>query len=208
MTSIKICGLRRKEDIKIINLLSPDYIGFILSPGFKRTVSFEEFVSLSGSVKCGAKKTGVFVNEPVCNILKFAPFLDAIQLHGSENEDTVLRVEELTNLEVIKAVRAKSKEDIELAQSLSCDKLLIDSYKEGHWGGTGQTADWSAIKSVNIKKPFFIAGGISAQNVEIAINTLSPFGVDVSSSVETNGFKDFDKVKEIISIVRKEENNG
>ncbi len=208
MTRIKICGLRRKEDIQIINALSPDYIGFILSPGFKRTVSFEEFVPLAESIRCGAKKTGVFVNEPVCNILKFAPYLDAIQLHGSEDSYTVLNVKELTNLEVIKAVRAKSKEDINAAQSLCCDKLLIDAYKEGHWGGTGQTADWSVVKSADIKKPFFIAGGISAQNAESAVNALSPFGVDVSSSVETDGFKDFDKVKEIISIVRKEEKHG
>ena len=85
---------------------------------------------------------------------------------------------------------------------------MIDAYKEGHWGGTGQTADWSVVKSADIKKPFFIAGGISAQNAESAVNALSPFGVDVSSSVETDGFKDFDKVKEIISIVRKEEKHG
>ena len=208
MTKIKICGLRRLDDIEIINALCPDYIGFILSPGFKRTVGFDEFVRLIKAVRCKAIKTGVFVNEPVVSILKFAPYLDAIQLHGNEDSETVYKVKEQTGLEVIKAVRARGKEDIEAAQDLCCDKILIDAYKDGYWGGTGKTADRTVIKSADIKKPFFIAGGISSKNAESVISDLSPFGVDVSSSVETEGFKDFNKVKEIISIVRKDENNG
>lgn len=206
MTKIKICGLRREEDVDIINSLSPDFAGFILSNGFKRTVAKEDFLKLSKSVNPKIQKVGVFVNEPFESISEYALNLDVLQLHGDESFEYAKRLKKETGLKIIKAVRAKSPDDIERFNEYPCDCLLIDAYKEGEYGGTGKLADWSVISKATIKKPFFAAGGISASNVLDAIKKLSPYGVDVSSSVETNGFKDRLKIKELIEKIRKDEN--
>ncbi len=205
MTKVKICGLRLKEDINIVNSFLPDFAGFILSNGFKRTVKKEDFFSLTKNVDSKIQKVGVFVNEPFDSILEYALHLDVLQLHGDESFEYAERLRIKTDKTIIKAIRAKSPEDIERFNEYPCDYLLIDAYKEGEYGGTGKVADWSIIKKAKIKKPFFLAGGISADNVCDAITELSPFCVDVSSSVETNGYKDELKVKELILKTRKEE---
>ncbi|MCD7728173.1 MAG: phosphoribosylanthranilate isomerase [Ruminococcus sp.] len=205
MTRVKICGLRREEDVKIVNSHSPDYCGFILSQGFKRTVEFNDFLRLVKSVKAEIQTVGVFVNEPMDSILKFAEHLDVLQLHGDEDASYATTLRQKTDRKIIKAIRAKSPSDIERFNDYPCDYLLIDAYKEGEYGGTGKVADWGIIKKAKISKPFFLAGGISAENVSDAINALSPFCVDASSSVETDGFKDEQKVEKLISIIRKEE---
>lgn len=205
MTKIKICGLRRNEDVDIVNAFLPDFAGFILSNGFRRTVLKDDFLRLARNVDSSIKKVGVFVNEPIESILDYALNLDVLQLHGDESLEYTERLRTETGKTIIKAVRAKSPDDIELFNDYPCDYLLIDAYKEGEYGGTGRVADWSIIKKAEINKPFFLAGGISADNISTAISELSPFCVDVSSSVETNGYKDELKVKELILKLRKEE---
>lgn len=205
MTKIKICGLRRKEDVRIVNSFLPDFAGFILSNGFKRTVAKDDFLSFAKNVNSKIQKVGVFVNEPFDSILEYALHLDVLQLHGDESFEYAERLRIKTDKAIIKAVRAKSPKEIERFNEYPCDYLLIDAYKEGEYGGTGKVADWSIIKKAKIKKPFFLAGGISSENVSDAIAELSPFCVDVSSSVETNGYKDELKVKELILKTRKEE---
>lgn len=205
MTKIKICGLRRKEDIDIVNSLLPDFAGFILSGGFRRTVAKDDFLSLAKNIDPRIQKVGVFVNEPYESILEYAPHLDVLQLHGDESVEYANKLKKESGKTIIKAIRAKSSDDIKRFNKYPCDYLLIDAYKEGEYGGTGKVADWSIIKKTKIKKPFFLAGGISADNVFGAIDDLSPFCVDVSSSVETNGYKDRLKVKELILKTRKEE---
>lgn len=205
MTKIKICGLRRNEDVGIVNAFLPDFAGFILSNGFRRTVLKDDFLRLARNVDSSIKKVGVFVNEPFESILDYALNLDVLQLHGDESLEYAGRLRAETDKTIIKAVRAKSPDDIERFNDYPCDYMLIDAYKEGEYGGTGKVADWSIIKKAEIKKPFFLAGGISADNVSDAISELSPFCVDVSSSVETNGYKDELKVKELILKLRKEE---
>ncbi|MCD8327765.1 MAG: phosphoribosylanthranilate isomerase [Ruminococcus sp.] len=204
MTRVKICGLRREEDIKIVNSCSPDYAGFILSQGFKRTVGYSDFLRLVKNVKAEIQTVGVFVNEPIESILKFAEHLDVLQLHGDEDASYATTLRQKTDRKIIKAIRAKSPDDIERFNGYPCDYLLIDAYKKGEYGGTGKVADWGIIKRAKISKPFFLAGGISSENVLDAINALSPFCVDASSSVETDGFKDERKVEKLISITRKE----
>lgn len=202
MTKIKICGMRRAEDIAYVNEFLPDYAGFILTHGFRRTVSFEEFVSLSKKLDSRIKAVGVFVNEDIQNILKYAPRLDVIQFHGNEDEKYILALKEKTNCEIWKAVRAKEVGDIEIADKLSANKLLIDSYCENAVGGTGKRVNLQIVKDAKITKPFFMAGGINAENANEIINEVKPFGVDFSSSVETDGFKDKKKIKEIIIRIR------
>ena len=204
MIYLKFCGMRRAEDIEYVNECRPDYVGFILSQGFKRTVSIEDFLALEKGLDNGIKKVGVFVNERPKNILELAEHLDVIQLHGDEDHSTVMYYSEKTNCEIWKAVRAKNPEDIEREQEKSCEKLLIDSFSENSVGGTGKRINTEIVKSAKIEKPFFIAGGITAENIAEIVRDTKPYGVDLSSGIETDGFKDLQKMKSIMEILREE----
>ncbi len=201
---VKICGMRRKEDIEYVNKYRPDYAGFILSPGFKRSIGIERFLPLEKILDKAVKKVGVFVNEPINNVLEsYSERIDVIQLHGDEDENYIQTLRESFSGEIWKAVKARTAEDIENAAKLSCDKLLIDSFVAGKVGGTGKTADWDIIAKAKLDKQYFLAGGISADNVLKAAAALRPCGFDLSSSVETDGVKDEKKIEEIIRIIRR-----
>ncbi|MDE6710191.1 MAG: phosphoribosylanthranilate isomerase [Oscillospiraceae bacterium] len=204
MIDLKFCGMRRVEDIEYVNECRPDYVGFILSQGFKRTVSIEDFLILEKKLDKGIKKVGVFVNESPQNVLEIAEHLDVIQLHGDENEDYIKNLRKDFSGEIWKAVRAKSPEDIEREQKKSCEKLLIDSFSEDSVGGTGKRINTEIVKSAKIEKPFFIAGGITAENIAEIVRDTKPYGVDLSSGIETDGFKDLQKMKNIMRILREE----
>lgn len=205
MAKIKICGLRRRQDIEAVNLYRPDYAGFILSPGFKRSIVAGTFFELKSYLSGEIKSVGVFVNEPIEEIEKyFCDELDVIQLHGNEDESYIKRLREIFGGEIWKAVRAKTPQDIERADRLSADRLLIDSFVEGMVGGTGRQADTEVIKKSHITKPYMLAGGVSEQNAAGLIRELSPYGLDISSSAETDGFKDKDKIRSIIALIREE----
>ena len=174
---IKICGMRRREDIGYINRWRPDYAGFILSRGFKRSVAFDDFRGLRD-------------------------MLDVIQLHGDEDAEYIEKLRGICDgAEIWKAVRAKSPDDIESACKLPADKLLIDSFSEKQYGGTGKRVDLEIFDKVNIDKPFFLAGGLTAENVCEAADRVNPYGVDFSSSAEVNGYKDENKIREIIETI-------
>lgn len=194
--------MRRKQDIDYVNKYKPDYVGFILSAGFKRTAEKNIFCEISGGLDKDIKKVGVFVNEDLENIKFFADKLDIIQLHGNENEEYINSLRKIFGSEIWKAVRAKSPEDIETADKLPCDKLLVDSYVKGIVGGSGVKADFEIIQKAKITKPFFLAGGLNSENIVAAIEQVKPYGVDFSGSVETDGFKDENKIKEIVDIIR------
>ena len=202
LTRIKICGIRRNEDSLCLNEFKPDYAGFILSKPFWRYIDFNTLSKINDVLSKQIKRVGVFVNENSDYILKYASLLDIIQLHGEETQDLIDKLRERTNCEIWKAVRVKSSYDLNEADKLSVDKLLIDSYTENTYGGSGKIANWELIKKTKINKPFFLAGGISAENCLNAIETVKPFGLDISSSVETDKFKDRNKIKEIISLIR------
>ncbi len=201
--TIKICGLRRTEDIDYVNESLPDYAGFILSQGFKRSITPELFSELVYRLDDRIKSVGVFVDEPLENIREhFAAHLDIIQLHGNENEHYINALRGFFSGEIWKAVRAGTPEDIEFADMLPADKLLIDSFVKGSVGGTGKTADISVIKKARFEKTFILAGGIDISNVSSLAGELSPYGVDISSSVETDGFKDKQKITNIITHIK------
>ena len=194
---IKLCGMMRPQDVITAAELGADYVGFILSEGFKRTVSYETFCELSGFIHgTGTKKVGVFVNEPVENIAKrYAESLDLIQLHGSEDDGYINTLRQYTDKPVIKAFKVTSEEDIKRANESTAELVLLDSGT-----GTGKLFDHSLIKGID--RPYFLAGGLTSENVSEAVRALSPYAVDASSSLETDGRKDMIKMKAFVNAVR------
>lgn len=200
---VKLCGLRRPEDIGYINEFKPDYAGFILSGGFKRSVGYEQFLTLESMLDKDIKRVGVFVNEPLESIAeKYADKLDVIQLHGDEDKSYLQALKNVVNCNIWKAVRVKEISDIENADGYGADMLLLDAFSPDSYGGTGKTADYSVIKKAVFSTPFMLAGGLDCDNVENAVRTVSPDGVDISGGIETDGFKDRDKIRKFMKIVR------
>ncbi len=202
MTKIKLCGLSRQCDIEWANELKPDYIGFIFWSKSKRNVSPERAKELKALLSPDIKAVGVFVDEPIENIAKLLSdnIIDLAQLHGSEDEEYIARLRTLSDKPIIKAFLIKSKEDAKRAEKSTADHILLDSGM-----GTGKGFDRSLLK--NISRPYFLAGGLYPENVGIAVDTLSPYAVDVSSGIETDNFKDRNKMAAFVNAVRKETND-
>ncbi len=194
---IKICGLRRIEDIDAVNEAKPDYAGFILSEGFRRSIDLMKMRELKERLSKEIPAVGVFVNEDPDRISKLLleGVIDLAQLHGNEPEEEVIRIRESTGKPVIKYVRAADAAQIEGWLGSSADYLLFDSGT-----GTGKTFDWSVLGG--IERPFFLAGGLSAENLEEAYHRVNPFAADLSSGVETDGWKDRDKILQAVKKVR------
>lgn len=201
MTKIKICGLTRKEDIESVNRWLPDYIGFVFCES-RRQVTPEQAGLLKAGLDSRIKAVGVFVNEPVISIVKLCNtgVIDVVQLHGDESEEYIRELKNQIDCPVIKAVRVKSAEQIWQAEKLSCDLLLLDTYQKEQYGGSGKTFDYSMIPF--LQKRFFLAGGLENSNIAQAIEKCNPYGVDISSGVETDGLKDENKIRQIIQTVR------
>ena len=201
---IKFCGIRRMEDVAFCNALKPDYMGMILSEGFRRTVPLETARKLSESRKSGIAAVGVFVNASpvqIAEVLRQVP-LDVIQLHGSETAEIVSGVRWRTGLPIWKAVRVKDAAEIRRAEQLGADALILEGYVPGQAGGTGVTANWQLIAGAKPAQPFLLAGGLTPENVAEAAARVQPDGVDFSSGIETNGVKDIEKMKTIVKIIR------
>ncbi len=197
MTKIKICGLRSEEDISRVNELKPDYIGFVFVKGRRRYISPRDADLLRTKLDEKIQSVGVFVDAPIKEVagLLEKGTVQMIQLHGCEDEDYVKRLKQLCDRPVIKAFVIRTSADVEKARTFPADYLLLDSGQ-----GTGETFDWSLLKGMN--RPFFLAGGLNPDNVIRAISDVHPYGVDVSSGVETDGRKDYDKMKAFIEMVR------
>ena len=199
MTKIKLCGLTRECDIEYANELAPDYIGFVFAEKSKRYVTPEKACLLRRKLSGGIIPVGVFVNEApdfIADLLT-QNIIEEEQLHGTEDEEYIRNLRKLTDRPIIKAFRIETETDVEAANKSSADYVLLDS-----GGGTGTVFDWALLK--DIKRPYFLAGGLTPENVSKAIKMLSPFGVDVSSSLETDGFKDKNKMAAFTAAVRKD----
>lgn len=210
MTRVKICGLKRAEDVGYVNESLPEYAGFVFA-GSKRKVTDEQAEIFSRMLDERIVPVGVFVNEPVDHILSLVEkkVIRAVQLHGDEDEAYIqqLRVGLGSNKEsvkIIKAVRVKSRGQIVEAEKLSCDYLLLDTWQKDAYGGCGKQFDKSLIPE-NVSKPYFLAGGLAADNIRENIQICHPYAVDVSSAVETDGKKDQKKIQEFIERVREYE---
>lgn len=204
MTKIKICGMRRKEDILMANEFCPDYVGFVFAKS-PRQLGIDAALELKKELDPQIQSVGVFVNEypEVIETLCDSSIIDLVQLHGDEDAEYIRGLKENIKVPVIKALRVQKKEQILEGAELPCDYLLLDTYTRGSYGGSGKTFDWDLIP--RIKKPYFLAGGLSTDNVGEAIKRVLPYGVDVSSALETEGFKDREKVKLFIERVREYE---
>ena len=198
MTKIKLCGLTRIEDIEAANALLPDYIGFVFAKKSRRSVSPEQAARLKAALLPGIQAVGVFVNEPVGDIVRLlkSGVIDIAQLHGTESREYVLELKRRTEKPVIQAFRIASLADVTRAESTPADYILLDNGA----GGTGEKFDWSLI--AGIEREYFLAGGLAPENVQEAIRRNAPFAVDASSGLETEGYKDPSKMKAFVDAVR------
>ena len=214
---VKMCGISKVDTIPAVVEAKPDYMGLVFAPS-KRQVTVDQAkilveelhkqyamkynsaVEQSGNDEI--KTVGVFVNETLDNLVTIAKEvnLDAVQLHGDEDEAFIQALKEKTDVEVWKAVQICSPADAEAWIDSSADMLLFDAYHKDERGGTGEVFDWSCLDE--FERPFMLAGGIDSTNVARAIRTVRPYGIDISSGIETDGVKDDEKIKAFTNIVR------
>ena len=214
---VKMCGISKVETIPAVVEAKPDYMGLVFASS-KRQVTVDQAKTLveelhkqytkrynNGAEQSNddeIKTVGIFVNETLDNLVTIATEvnLDAVQLHGDEDEAFIQSLKERTNVEVWKAVQIRSAADAEAWIDSSADMLLFDAYHKDERGGTGEVFDWSCLDE--FERPFMLAGGIDSTNVARAIRTVRPYGIDISSGIETDGVKDDEKIKAFTNIVR------
>lgn len=201
-TKIKLCGMRRPEDILAVNQAKPDYIGFICSRRFWRHISLEEAAVLKRMLDPGIQAVGVFVDEPYEEIAGWLKkgVIDLVQLHGEEDEYYIRQLRKVmlfqeTLVPVIQAFRVKTEKDLLRAGHSIADYILLDS-----GAGSGVTFDWSLLDSMD--RPYFLAGGLGPDNVAEAIRRFHPYAVDMSSSLETERKKDPEKIRRAVREAR------
>ena len=196
MTKMKMCGLRRTEDIEYANIIMPDYIGYVFAKKSRRYVAPETAEKLTKLLFSEIIPVGVFVDEPIENVIALVEngTIRMVQLHGNESEDYAAELKG-RGIPVIRAFKVSSEADIDAARSTCADYVLLDS-----GSGSGETFDWSVIS--NVGRDYFLAGGLTAENVGEAVKMLHPYAVDASSCLETDGFKDFDKMQAFAKAVR------
>ena len=199
-TKIKMCGLRRPEDIEAVNELKPEYIGFVFFPGSKRYVTPETAKALRAGLNPGIKAVGVFVDEDPETVARLLEegVIDIAQLHGHEDETYLAELRKKTDKPLIRAFRIRSAEDAQQAQASTAEQILLDA-----GAGDGKTFDWSWLKEVT--RPYFLAGGLTPENAGEATERLHPFALDVSSGIETDGWKDPAKMRAFVNHVRRKE---
>ena len=207
---VKMCGISKVETIPAIVDAKPDYMGLVFATS-KRQVTVEQAKILIEELhkQCinhydikVVKTVGVFVNETLDNLVRIADTanLDAVQLHGDEDEAFIQSLKERTNVEVWKAIQIRTAADTEKWIDSSAEMLLFDAYHKDERGGTGEVFDWSSLDA--FERPFMLAGGIDSTNVARAIRTVRPYGIDISSGIETNGMKDDKKITAFTKIVK------
>ena len=196
---VKFCGIRRLEDVRAVNKTLPDMAGFILVKGRKRYISPEKVCELRQKLDPSVKVVGVFVDEDIEEVERLLTdgIIDIAQLHGNESDEYIRELKASTDAYVIKAIGIRNADDVLRAEVSPADLVIVDS----PGGGTGNTFDWDLLQK--IERPYILAGGISIENIEEAAAKLNPYGVDVSSGIETNGFKDEDKMKAFMALIKK-----
>ena len=197
LVNIKMCGLSRPEDIEAANELLPDYIGFVFWEKSRRYVSDEAAAELKGKLDKRIKAVGVFLDDDISHIKKLLEdgVIDMIQLHGHEDEEYIKSLRQMTQKTIIQAFVIHDRDDFKKAEKSSADYILLDSGT-----GSGETFDWELLK--NAERPYFLAGGLNPKNVSEAVARLHPYAVDVSSGIETDGYKDPDKMKSFMDSIK------
>ena len=198
---IKLCGMFREQDIDYVNEALPDYIGFIVMfPKSHRNIGLETALRLKARLDPRIKSVAVSVNAPLEYFAEFAKSgaADMLQCHGSEDGEYIRRLRELTGVPIIRAVRVTSREDIERAQVLGADYLLLDS-----GAGSGKLFDHSLIEPERIRQPFFLAGGLTPENLADIAKRIHPYAVDMSGGIETDRLKDREKILRAVREIRR-----
>lgn len=196
-TYIKTCGMTRLEDIAAVNEAHPDMCGFIINfPKSTRSVSAEQQIELAARLDPTICSVGVFVDAPITQIVALAHIgsIQAIQLHGNEDENYIAHLRKQCTLPIIKAFQIKNANDLAKAETSSADMVLLDSGQ-----GSGKSFDWSLLQT--FARPYLLAGGLYPQTIPEALNNLNPWGVDLSSGLETNRLKDREKIQCATAIV-------
>ena len=213
---VKFCGITKEDTVPVLLDTKPDYVGFVFAPS-KRQVTVEQAQFITRSLQDGLKTTtddksispvGVFVNETIPTIVEIAKAvpLSVVQLHGDETIAYIetlrnqLQEQQLESVEIWKAIQVQGKEDMLLWEQAPIDGLVVDAYSKEDRGGTGKTIDWSLLEGVQV--PYYLAGGIGLHNVARAIRRLQPYGLDMSSSLETNGQKDAKKMSTMSQLIK------
>lgn len=201
---IKFCGIRRLEDVAAVNFCQPDYMGMILSGGFRRSISQEQAQRLVQEKSDAIAAVGVFVNESSETICRMAEqlHLQVIQLHGNESAEQIQILQQKTGLPVWKALRIGTLEELEAARTNPADCLILEGKTGAGIGGTGVCADWELLARHSWNRSFFLAGGLQPENVLEAIATVSPTGVDFSSGIEEDGVKSLRRMKQLMTLIR------
>lgn len=198
---IKICGLKRNEDIEYVNEALPDYIGFVFSKS-RRQVTLQQAYDLKRDLNSRIKSVGVFVNEPQDMIAELAKngIIDLAQLHGNEDNVYISKLREKTDgkVKIIKAISISNEFSIDQINEINADFFLLDNGS----GGTGKAFDYSLIKN-KVNDRIFLAGGINAGNIKNAVS-LNPYCIDVSSGAESDGIKDREKIIKLVRSIRDE----
>lgn len=199
MTKIKICGLSRPCDIDFVNEARPDWCGFIIGfPKSHRNVTPEQVRALTARLAPEVTPVGVLVNQPVerAAALLNEGVVSVIQLHGQEDEDYLAALRALApGHPVWRAFQVRSRDDLAAANRSSADLVLLDSGQ-----GTGQTFDWSLLGGV--ERPYLLAGGLRPDNIAQAVHAVRPYGLDLSSGVETDKRKDRQKILSAVAAAR------
>lgn len=205
---VKICGITRPEQGKAIALSGATALGFICVSSSPRYVNATQIRAVVTQLPENIDKIGVFANSTLLEIAQIVADsgLTGVQLHGDESPDFCYQVRQvLPNVEIIKALRIRSREDFDTAATYTTKvhTLLLDAYHPQQLGGTGKTLDWNMLEEFSPSCPWFLAGGLTPDNIVEALNRVKPSGIDLSSGVErTPGDKDLDKVGQLFAQLR------
>ena len=197
---IKLCGLSRPVDIDYVNQVKPDYCGFIVNfPKSRRNVTPEQVRALTARLSGDIIPVGVFVDESVETVAGLLEdgTIAVAQLHGHEDEAYLAALRKLTAKPIWQAFQIRSAADLERAKSSTANLVLLDSGQ-----GSGVTLDWRIL--ADFPRPFVLAGGLTAENIPAAVQQVKPYAVDLSSGVETEGYKDYEKMLAAVAAVKKE----
>lgn len=199
MTKIKMCGLSRECDIEYANEIMPEFIGFVFAEKSRRYVLPQKAFELRHKLDSSIIPVGVFVDAGIDFIEKLVKsgIIDIVQLHGSEDNNYISELRKVVNIPIIQAFRIEKPEDVKKAENSPADYVLLDS-----GGGSGKTFDHSLI---NINRPYFLAGGLTSENVGEITGRLKPYAVDASSSLETDGYKDINKMRAFADSLRRKD---
>ncbi len=200
MTKIKMCGLSRPCDIDYANEIMPEYIGFVFAKKSKRYVLPEKAFELRQNLDKNIIPVGVFVDSDINFVAELVnkKIIDIVQLHGSEDDNYIESLRKLVSVPIIQAFTIGKPEDIQKAEKSPAEYILLDSGK-----GSGKTFNHSLIR--DLKRPYFLAGGLTPENVREIAQILKPYAVDASSSLETAGYKDVNKMRVFADALRRKD---